>query len=140
MTEKYDTDKNNAPKRGAMSSGVMGALVLGVLLAVGIGVFASLFMPDYLRRGLQSDLAKEGGMLASARILSVSETGRWYAKKPILQFSVEVSPAEAPEFSTHFEQEISLMQVGHFRTGAVVQLRYNPAKPSEAVIVNQPVP
>lgn len=113
----------------------IGMAVMGIFLIVGIAIFSTLFMPDFLRRGTQEDLAQGEGTLASARIVWVSETGRWYAKKPILHFSVQVSPVGAAEFATQFDQEVGLLQMGQFHPGTQIQVRYNPAAPEEAVIV-----
>lgn len=117
----------------------IGMAVIGIFFVVGIVVFATLFVPDFLRRGTQEDLIQGGGTLASARIVWVSETGRWYAKKPILHFSVKVLPAGAAEFATEFDQEVGLLQLGQFHAGTQIQVRYNPAEPSEAAIVYEPV-
>lgn len=118
----------------------IGMAVIGIFFVVGIVVFATLFVPDFLRRGTQEDLIQGGGALASARIVWVSETGRWYAKKPILHFSVKVSPAGAAEFATQFDQEVGLLQLGQFHPGTQIQVRYNPAAPSDVAIVYEPVP
>lgn len=111
---------------------------IGMVIVAGIYVFATLFVPDFTRRFMQQDLVDGAGVLASARIVTVAETGRWYAKKPILHFSVEVAPQGAAAFMTQFDQEVSLLQLAALRPNAQVWVRYSPDEPDHVVLVNAP--
>lgn len=111
-------------------------IVLIILLA-GIAGAAIFLVPDMLRRSAQKELLQSGSM-ATARIVSVADTGRRYATNPVVKFVLDVLPADGgARFNTEIAQEISMVQLAQFQPGASVQLRYKPGAPTEAMIVGR---
>ncbi|GAA5164906.1 DUF3592 domain-containing protein [Viridibacterium curvum] len=114
------------------------AVVIGifvVIIGAGIAVFAMFFMPDFLRRGAQENLRDGQGVMAPAQIVSIADTGRRYASNPVVRFTLTVSPVGQAAFPLILEQEISMVQMGQFVPGRTLQIRYNPDKLTQAVIV-----
>jgi len=113
-TDQTKTDKAKAVRPPLKFIDKFFMAFMGLFFIAGIVVFSTLFVPDFMRRGMQEDLAEGGGTLAPAQIVAVAETGRWYAKRPILHISAQVAPAGAAGFATQFDQEVGCCSWGNF--------------------------
>jgi hypothetical protein len=115
-------------------------VVLGfilILLGVGAFVFIKYFVPDYQRRGMQEELLNGQTIVAQAEILAIVDTGRRYAKVPIIQFKLNVVPEKQKSFQLVIEQEVPWLQLNQMIPGKKIEIRYNPKKPDQALINQQ---
>jgi len=111
------------------------ALFIIVLMPVmGIVIFCKFFVPDFLRRHQQENLRNGDGQIATARIISIGDTGRRYASSPVVHFALEVTGPDSKKFNIAIDQEISILLLPRFQPGAEVKVKYSLEKPELAVI------
>jgi Protein of unknown function (DUF3592) len=106
-----------------------------IQLIFGVFIFIKFFIPDYSRRGVQEDLLNGQAVEAQAEVISILDTGRRYSKTPIIQFRLSLISDQKPAYQITVDQEVSWFQLNQIVPGKKVQIRYNPEKPDEAVIL-----
>jgi hypothetical protein len=75
------------------------------------------------------------GAPASARIVSVGETGMYINNQPQVKIVLEVAPADGPTFAATVNKVVSLLQIPRIQPGTVVEVRYDRANPSRLALV-----
>jgi hypothetical protein len=78
------------------------------------------------------------GLLASARILEVSDTGTTINQNPLVRFLLEVRPGDRPVFQAETEKLVSRLLIPQFQPGASVSVRYDPKTRSVAILDEPP--
>jgi hypothetical protein len=87
------------------------------------------------------DMQKNGQMLAmsgleaSAEVLGIEDTGALINMNPVVKLSLKISPPMGmPGFETSGQTAVS--KIGIPRKGDTIKIKYNPANPSEFVVVS----
>lgn len=77
----------------------------------------------------------ETGIAAPAKVLSLSETGMYVNHQPMLRIALEVAPPDGAPFPLTISRVVSIVQIPRLQPGALVDVRYDPGDPSNAMIV-----
>ncbi len=87
------------------------------------------------------DMQKNGQMLAmsgleaSAEVMGIEDTGALINMNPVVKLSLKVSPPMGmPGFETTGQSVVSKIAIP--RKGDTIKIKYNPANPSEFVVVS----
>jgi hypothetical protein len=87
------------------------------------------------------DMQKNGQMLAmsgleaSAEVLGIEDTGALINMNPVVKLSLKISPPMGmPGFETSGQTAVSKIAIP--RKGDTIKIKYNPANPSEFVVVS----
>jgi hypothetical protein len=74
------------------------------------------------------------GTPANARILRLIDTGTSINDDPVVEFVLEVSPADAPTFEAHARALISRLDIPAVQPGRVLPVRFDPQDHSRVAI------
>jgi hypothetical protein len=121
---------------------VVAVVVVGVTTVVtGVVTVGSVLLPFALlakiasgRRAAERKLL-ESGVAAPARIVALSETGMYVNHQPMLRIALEVAPPEGEPFTVTVSRVCSIVQIPRLQPGALVEIRYDAADRSNAMIV-----
>ncbi len=104
------------------------------LLAIAIAlIFAVFGMIPFVRQALPDEI--KGGVVATATIVELWDTGVTWNKNPEVGFLLEVYPAAGAPFQARTKQVISRLDVGHIGPGGQVEVKYDPQKPQRLKIL-----
>ena len=107
-------------------------------LAIGpvvlLTILGIIFIPEYRANQRKQELL-EHGQRASAEIVSVSETGKYYDGRPEVIFVLRVRPPDQPGFSLEVTKVIGVTDVVKYVEGSEIEVRYDPAEPDDVVFV-----
>ena len=103
-------------------SGVLA--VVSTLLLVGAPIVSA----------IQNRAVLTNGLPTQATILKMSDTGTTINNDPVVRLLLEVRPPDQPTFQAEAERLISRLQIPQFQPGAVVQVKYDPASHTVALL------
>lgn len=104
------------------------------LLAIGLAlIFAVFGMIPFVRQALPDEI--KGGVIATATIVELWDTGVTWNKNPQVGFLLEVYPQEGTPFQAKTKQVVSRLNVGHIGPGGQVEVKYDPQKPQRLKIL-----
>ncbi len=105
---------------------------------VGVGVFAAGIFASLIASLIVGSLANRSvlarGVRAEAVVLSVSETGTYINRQPLVRLVLEVRPSGGPPFQAQTETVISLVQIPQVQPGAALLVKYDPATQAVALL------
>lgn len=114
-----------------MSGGTILAILLA-LLSVGI---ASFFVVPMLRARFRTEHITEHGQLATARVISLRDTGNRVNGQPVAVIQLEVQPPGGAPFTATAQTVVTAINAMQVQPGKQVSVRFDPANHSQAVIV-----
>lgn len=103
-----------------------------ILLLAGLAALAIVIALFLFAGG--KDVA-ETGTPATARILSLRDTGGRLNSNPAIEFQLEIQPAIGPAYTATTNAIISTVYLPRFQPGASIAVRVDPADPSKVAIV-----
>lgn len=74
------------------------------------------------------------GIPASAIIERLIDTGTTINDNPVLEFVIQVLPADGPIFQAHAKALVSRLDIASFQPGRVVPVRYDPLDKSRVAL------
>lgn len=116
---------------------IMGIVITGVVL---LSVIPTIFFAVKLIGGLHKNKQQEQRLLASgvpakAQIMSVQQTGTYVNNQPQAHIVLTVYPQGSGPYQAQLTKIVSLFEVSHYQVGAHVDVRYDPANPTQVAIV-----
>ncbi len=75
----------------------------------------------------------QSGMPATAEVVSIEDTGKLINMNPVVKMKLKVTPQMGVPFETMGESMVSKIAIP--RKGETVNIKYNPADPSQFVVV-----
>ena len=105
-----------------------------LILLLLVSLFGLPLLPDLLQWRRDARILREG-TAAKARILEARPTGDEHNDQPEVSLALEVQPAGAAPFSATLVTYLSPVYLPRFQPGAVVDVRFDPEKPSDVVLV-----
>src|SRR5689334_230210 len=124
---------DNADK--ALNSGLSGALAKG---------FMGKDFVDKMNQGLdmgkgavagmeQSQMLAQTGLDAIAEVVSIQNMGMMINNNPVVMLTLKAQPSVGPAFETTGQSVVSLVAIP--RVGDKIKIKYNPADPSQILVV-----
>ncbi len=108
---------------------------LALIAVIVLAIPALFYGPAYLRHRQEARVRVEG-LPATARVLRLDDTGSRRNSMPVVDIRLEVTaPGRAPWQAT-IRRVISVVEVTALSPGAVLQVRFDPARP-ELVAITQ---
>lgn len=96
-------------------------ITFGMMFAAMGLIFGSPVIGWALNRRIQ-----RSGRAATARIVSVGETGTTINDRPLLIFTLEVTPVDGSPFQAQTEKVVGYAQLAQMQPGATVNVHYDP--------------
>lgn len=109
-------------------------LALGVVLVLVLGLIA-LFAGPTLMLAWQEHQLLEQGSDATAEIIQVKDTRDRVNENPVVQLTVEVHAEGREPYRAAIVTPLSAVDLQHYRVGAQVYVRYDPADPRKVALV-----
>jgi hypothetical protein len=98
--------------------------VLSMLLIFGSPALAAILNRRLIKNGRQ----------ATAKIVSLEQTGTYINNNPVVRFVLEVDRPDGRPFHAEAERLVPLVQIGSLQPGASVQVRYDPDSLEVAIV------
>ncbi len=134
--EEEDPQKALDKARGTVNKGISGGLTKAFM---GQGFVDK--MNSAMDAGQAAlDMQKSGqwlaqsGMPATAEVVSIEDTGRLINMNPVVKLKLKVTPQMGAGFETVGETMVSKIAIP--RKGDKVDIKYNPADPSQFVVMS----
>lgn len=106
---------------------------LALIAAIVLAIPAAFLGPAYLRHRQEARVRAEG-LPASARVIRLEDTGSRRNSMPIVDIHLEVTAEGRPPWQAKIRRVISMVEVTALSPGAVLQVRYDPARPDLVAI------
>jgi hypothetical protein len=97
-------------------------------------VFCIALLPVWRAALLHRRLMRTGAE-ADAVVLSISQTGGYVNKRPIVRLQVQVHPEAARSYIAELRYSIDYAQIPQLGCGSQIRLKYNPANPKQVALV-----
>ncbi len=107
-------------------------LIFMILLSGGI---ASFFVVPMIRAHFRDERIMARGQVATARVISLSDTGSRVNDQPVATIELEVRPPGAAAFTATAQTVVTAINAMQFQPGKQVSVRYDPTNHSQVVIV-----
>jgi hypothetical protein len=113
--------------------------ILIAVLAAGVILIAYTIMRTLLKSGNRGEAAvlRKDEVAASAKIMSITDTGSRFNYNPVVKLRVEVQPESGASFQAEVKTAVSVVDLPAFQPGAVVRAKYKLNKPSSLVIIGR---
>lgn len=113
------------PKRGKM----------GLLFTFGLPLLVIVFVvgPVLWKRYVESGL-RERGVVASARVLEVIDTGDRMNRDPVVRVRLSVRGADGAEFPAEVQTVASAVRLQTLKPGAELRVHYDPDRRNQVAI------
>ena len=105
--------------------------------ALGIVLIASLGCAGVMNRVTgegDAERIRQIGVAAEARIIEIADSGITVNNDPVIDFVLEVRPAEGEPFRATARSRISRIRVPQYQPGASVRVRYDPNDRTRAAL------
>lgn len=110
-------------------------VIVAVMTAI-IGLLVFGYFRKMTGRGKDARRIATTGMHGQGRILAVRQTSVMINNQPVVDIDLEVHPANSqPPYRTTVRRVVSLFQIAQFQQGAVLPLKFDPADPSQVVLL-----
>ncbi len=103
---------------------------LGTLFA-GTFVF---FIASIIVGGLANQRILASGQEAEAKILAIAHTGTRINSNPVIDFSLQIQPANYPAFVAQARQTISAIHLPSYQPGKIVNVKFVPGTDRVAIV------
>jgi hypothetical protein len=77
------------------------------------------------------------GRLATAKILSIADTGTTINRDPLVRFLLEVQAVDRPAFQAETEKLVSRLEIPQIQPGSLVEVKYDPESLAVAILGDQ---
>lgn len=104
--------------------GTIGLSVLAMLMTIGGPVLV----------GSINQRLKTHGTAATAKVVSLTQTGMYINSNPMVRFVLEVQPPHGSPFHAEAERLVNLVDLPRLQPGASVSVRYNPDNLDVAIV------
>lgn len=106
----------------------MPVVMLYSLPAIGLLFFFSFvfIIGSFVLRALEKKQLKKHGKPATAKILSLYETGSTIHQNPVVGFELEVYPSSGAIFRTKTEQTVRRLDIPKIQPNTEVKIKYHP--------------
>lgn len=99
------------------------------------GAIAAYNLVPIVRQHFRSQRVITEGVLATARVIELKDTGNRVNGQPVAAIRLEVSPAGAAPFEATARSVVTAINMLQFVPGKTVQVKYDPAHKSDVVVV-----
>jgi|WetSurMetagenome_2_1015567.scaffolds.fasta_scaffold833927_2 hypothetical protein len=82
----------------------------------------------------KNDNVLKHGVAATAKIISVTDTGRRHNHNPIVKITLAVTDASGKNFEAEVTKPVSPVYLPRYQPGATVPVKYDPKKPKNVAI------
>lgn len=103
---------------------------LGALFA---GTFVFL-IASMIVGGLSNQWTLASGQEAEAKILAIAETGTRINDNPVIDFSLQIQPANYPAFVAQARQTVSIIHLPSYQPGKIVNVKFIPGTDKVAIV------
>lgn len=104
-----------------------------IIIVVVVVILGIVFLP-MLRGSMRSSKLLQTGVSAQAQILKVWQTGMYVNEQPQIGLLLQVQPANGAPFQVEAKKVVSMIQIPQFQPGAMLEVKYDPANPTEVAI------
>ncbi len=112
-------------------SWIIPVAIVGLVFLILALVFGRMFLGWRVKqRVLQT------GVPATATIVRVWDTGTRINNNPRVGMLLQVQPATGPSFQAEIKETVSVVQMPMFQPGAQLDVKYDPAQPTNVAIVS----
>jgi hypothetical protein len=84
--------------------------------------------------GISNRQILASGQDAEATILTIADTGTRINDNPVIDFSLQVQPANYPAFVAQARQTVSLIQLPSFQSGKILHVKFVPGTDKVAIV------
>lgn len=107
---------------------------LALIAAFILAIPAAFYGPSYLRHR-QEERVRAEGLPATAKVLRLEDTGSRRNAMPIVIIHLEVTAEGRPPWQASIRRVMSVVEVPALGPGRVLNVRYDPARPSLVALV-----
>jgi hypothetical protein len=129
------SDKNREELRESMP--VKLVLIIGVILVLVVFVMAGIMIMTGSKREARDAEIEKHGVAASARILSIVDTGSRYNNNPEVILKLEVRPDKGTPFPAEIRTVISVVDLSGYQPGVMLRVKYDPADTAQVIILGK---
>ena len=105
----------------------LSANVGGSILAVALLLFmAYKFMAPVLKDAGQAGALQQHGVQATAKILSVEQTGIWMNENPQVELTVSVQPVDGTPYTAKIRDVVKIVELPRYQPGQQIGVRVHP--------------
>lgn len=109
----------------------------GSLISLAVTVVLAVVIIRVIRKTMGQDRdIVENGIPASAKILSVRQTGVMLNDQPQVEFLLEVHPPSGMPYQTQAKAVVSLVSIPQFQPGAEVAVKIHPTDQSKVAFIS----
>lgn len=118
----------------------MGLGDVGMIVGLAIGFLSFVFVA-LIFRGLRVQRRNrqrvlDTGVDATATVIRIRDTGVEINGDPEVGILLEVQPADESPYQAEVKQTVSIVHLPAYQPGAQLQVKYDPANPSQVAIVS----
>ena len=92
------------------------------------------FIASLVVGGIANQRVIADGQDAEAKILAISDTGTRINNNPVIDFSLQIQPANFPAFHARARQTVSAIHLPSYQPGKVVFVKYVPGTDHAAIV------
>jgi hypothetical protein len=104
---------------------MMGALFVGTFV---------FFIASLIVGAISNQRILAGGQEAEAKILDIRDTGTRINDNPVIDFSLQVQPANYPAFVAEARQTVSIIHLPSYQPGKIVNVKFVPGTDKVAIV------
>ena len=83
---------------------------------------------------LSNQMILANGLDAEAKILAITDTGTRINDNPVIEFSLQVQPANHPSFVAQAQMTVSVINLSSFQPGKIVNVKFVPETDRVAIV------
>lgn len=92
------------------------------------------FIASLIVGGLSNQLILASGQDAEAKILAIADTGSRTNDNPVIEFSLQIQPANYPSFVAQARQTVSPIHLPSYQPGKIVNVKFVPGTDRVAIV------
>jgi len=112
------------------------AICGGTVLSLAITIGVTLLVLRFIRKTVGQDRSVvQNGIPATAKILSVRQTGVMLNNQPQVEFQLEVHPPSGLPYQAQAKAIVALVSIPQYQPGAEVPVKIHPTDQTKVVLV-----
>ena len=121
---------------GSYDWGQLPLLARGSMIAAGVLFLVAMLLisAPSLLGGIENSKILENGQPATARILSLADTGTTINNDPMIHFKLEVHSPDGTVFNAETERLVSRLQIPQIQPGTEINVKFDPNTKEVAVV------
>lgn len=92
------------------------------------------FIASLIVGGISNRRVIANGQDAEAKILAIADTGTRINDNPVIDFSLQIQPANFPAFVAQARQTVSMIHLPSYQPGKIVHVKYVPGTDQVAIV------